>query len=197
MEATTLDKIKRISLRLFNEKGYEGTSLKDIFNEIGISAPSFYYYYASKKDLYVELMKTSQEDSAKYIMDRIEKSKDKAIGQRLYDLLASIVDYSFEKREEAMFIFRSALFPNHEFRSDLDEQSKKWRNAYQEEVRKIIEEGQKKGVFISDIDPDVILSSFFHLVIGMVCSIEDTVKLQKIEDIKPYFDIFYKGIMAA
>lgn len=197
MEATTLDKIKKISLRLFNEKGYEGTSLKDIFNEIGISAPSFYYYYASKKDLYVELMKTSQEDSAKYIMDRIEKSKDKAIGQRLYDLLASIVDYSFEKREEAMFIFRSALFPNHEFRSDLDEQSRQWRNAYQKEVRKIIEEGQKNGVFISDIDPEVILSSFFHLVVGMVCSIEDTAKLQKIEDIKPYFDIFYKGIMVA
>lgn len=197
MEVTTLDKIKKISLRLFNEKGYEGTSLKDIFNEIGISAPSFYYYYASKKDLYVELMKTSQEDSEKYVLERMEKFKQASAGERLYALLESFVDYSIEKKEEAMFIFRALLFPNHEFRLELEEQSRKWRDVYQEQARLIIEEGQKNGTFLSEIDPDVILSSFFHLVIGMVCNIESWVMLEKSEDIKPYFDIFYKGIVAA
>ena len=39
MQETTLDKIKQISINLFNEKSYEGTSLKDIFNL------QFLYYY--------------------------------------------------------------------------------------------------------------------------------------------------------
>lgn len=37
--------------RLFNEKGYDNTSVADIINEVGIAKGTLYYYFKSKEDI--------------------------------------------------------------------------------------------------------------------------------------------------
>src|SRR5213593_4896436 len=43
--------LTRIAARLFAEKGYQGTSLADLAEELGVQKPSLYHHIASKEDL--------------------------------------------------------------------------------------------------------------------------------------------------
>ncbi|MDO5560984.1 MAG: TetR/AcrR family transcriptional regulator [Oscillospiraceae bacterium] len=41
--------------KVFSQKGYHNTTIKDIVNEASISVGSFYFYFKSKEDLFTEL----------------------------------------------------------------------------------------------------------------------------------------------
>src|SRR4051812_4516852 len=47
--------LTRIAARLFAEKGYQGTSLADLAEELGMQKPSLYHHIASKEDLLWEV----------------------------------------------------------------------------------------------------------------------------------------------
>ena len=45
------DRVLRAAARCFNRKGYSGTSLKDVANELGLTDPALYYYVRNKEEL--------------------------------------------------------------------------------------------------------------------------------------------------
>jgi AcrR family transcriptional regulator len=45
------EELTRIAARLFAERGYQGTSLADLADELGVQKPSLYHHIASKEDL--------------------------------------------------------------------------------------------------------------------------------------------------
>src|SRR5947208_626335 len=47
------DRVRAAALRLFNEKGYHATSMRDIASEVGINKGSLYSYIRSKEDLLI------------------------------------------------------------------------------------------------------------------------------------------------
>ena len=49
------------AMKLFWERGYEGTSFDDLITAMGISASSFYNSFGSKEDLYCEATRTYRE----------------------------------------------------------------------------------------------------------------------------------------
>ena len=48
----TADRILDAAERLFGEQGYDGTSLRDVADAVGLRIPSLYNHFASKDDLY-------------------------------------------------------------------------------------------------------------------------------------------------
>lgn len=52
----TINKIKKVALMNFIEKGYEGTSLADIANEVGIKKQSIYSHFKNKDELFITVM---------------------------------------------------------------------------------------------------------------------------------------------
>lgn len=44
------------ALRLFSEKGYEGTSIREIIEGAGVTRPVLYYYFQNKEDLFRRLV---------------------------------------------------------------------------------------------------------------------------------------------
>ena len=53
--STRRAELTRIAARLFAEKGYQGTSLADLADELGMQKPSLYHHIDSKEDLLWEV----------------------------------------------------------------------------------------------------------------------------------------------
>jgi AcrR family transcriptional regulator len=49
------EELTKIAARLFAERGYQGTSLADLADELGVQKPSLYHHIASKEDLLWEV----------------------------------------------------------------------------------------------------------------------------------------------
>src|SRR5437764_15222571 len=47
--------LTRIAARLFAERGYQGTSLADLAEQLGMQKPSLYHHISSKEDLLWEI----------------------------------------------------------------------------------------------------------------------------------------------
>lgn len=52
----TRQRILDVSARLFAERGYDRTTVRDIASELGISNPSLYYHFESKEAILLELL---------------------------------------------------------------------------------------------------------------------------------------------
>ena len=53
------DQVRAVALRLFKEKGYHATSMRDIASEVGINKGSLYSYIRSKEDLLIPVFERS------------------------------------------------------------------------------------------------------------------------------------------
>lgn len=61
--------IKDTVSRLFAEKGYHATSMRDVGNEIGMSKSSMYNYFKSKEDILFHLMNDAMDEALETLRD--------------------------------------------------------------------------------------------------------------------------------
>ena len=64
--ATTRESILMAALRLFSRNGYEGTSMRDIAGEVGISQGAIYKHFTGKDALLEAICTCMEEDDATY-----------------------------------------------------------------------------------------------------------------------------------
>ncbi len=150
-----------VAERLFAEKGFDGTSIRDIAKEAKINVAMVSYYFGSKEKMLEALilsrttdMKLQIENLSKETISPIEKinklieiyisriNKNKCIYQILHFELSS------KKRTLDLKSFTEVKKQNFEF------------------IKTIIIEGQQKGIFRTDVNifllPSTMLGPFFH-----------------------------------
>ncbi|RQD71006.1 MAG: TetR/AcrR family transcriptional regulator [Tindallia sp. MSAO_Bac2] len=153
-------------MRLFNEKGYEATTIRDICNEIGITAPSFYYYFDSKELLYMQMIKESEALHQQVIDEAIESCPSQIAEERLQYIYKALLDYYRNQKEEYTFLLRNVLFPVASMRERIQEMHMTWRKQYAEKISEFVAGSQKKKMPKSDIKD--ILEAFHRFVTGYV-----------------------------
>jgi AcrR family transcriptional regulator len=57
----TLERIREAAIELFGENGYDGTSMSQLADRVGIAKPSLYNYYRSKEELLLDLVEAGLE----------------------------------------------------------------------------------------------------------------------------------------
>ncbi len=65
----TKDAIRDEAVRLFAEKGFEQTSLREVADAVGITKASLYYHYASKLDLLLAVVEPMFEDMVAVVVE--------------------------------------------------------------------------------------------------------------------------------
>jgi len=83
------------ALRLFSEKGYDGTSIREIIEAAGVTRPVLYYYFENKEALFRHLVE-SQFERLTARIDAITASHS-----RCRDRLLALMRSDFEDAEEA------------------------------------------------------------------------------------------------
>ena len=93
-----LDEILRFSARLMAQRGYHGTSLRDIASETGRSLSGLYHYFQTKEDLvyWINVRGFSAlTRSLKAVLKELPNPED-----RLYALIYNHLDYFAHHRDE-------------------------------------------------------------------------------------------------
>jgi AcrR family transcriptional regulator len=52
----TRERLRQAAIELFGEKGYDGASMNELAERVGIAKPSLYNYYRSKEDLLLDVI---------------------------------------------------------------------------------------------------------------------------------------------
>ncbi|MCD3220668.1 TetR/AcrR family transcriptional regulator [Mammaliicoccus sciuri] len=63
----TFKKLIKIGVNKFSEKGYYGTSMQEISDELGIRKPSLYNYIDSKEDLFIKCLEICEVENINII----------------------------------------------------------------------------------------------------------------------------------
>ena len=134
----TKRKIFEASMKLFAEKGYEGTSIEEITSEVGVAKGTLYYHFTSKEEIFDFLISEGMGLLENSIQIKVSKQDNYVDKVRAIILIQVKL---VEKYEKFITILTTEMWGN-------SERSKACRNfvsEYLEDIKKILDEGIEKG----------------------------------------------------
>ena len=153
--------ILEVAERLFSEKGFEGTSIRDISKHAKINIAMVSYYFGSKEKLLEALILYKTADLKLQLENLLHESLNPL------DKVNKLIEIYINRINSNKGIFRILHF---EFTSKKKEQTLKafteLKKGNLKSLESIIQEGQTKGVFRKDVVipliTPTILGTFFH-----------------------------------
>ncbi|MBD0352045.1 MAG: TetR/AcrR family transcriptional regulator, partial [Flavisolibacter sp.] len=134
--------------KLFSNKGFDGTSVRDIAEEAGVNLAMISYYFGSKE----KLMQALFEERTSYIRLRVEdllKNTHLTPLEKIYQLIDDYVDRVLDRQKFYKIMICEQMLGKNEGVIQLLNEIK-LKNS--ELSGKLIKEGQEKGVFRKDVD---------------------------------------------
>jgi AcrR family transcriptional regulator len=142
------------ALSLFSEKGYEGTSIREIIERAGVTRPVLYYYFENKEHLFRRLVESWFAELVED-MDRVQEG---VVGyrQRLKALIGNIFEHAEGSPTVVRLIFHTFFAPRHQA-PKLDKDAL-WESRFTR-IRSIMQEAIEGGDF-ADHNPDTLAMAF-------------------------------------
>ncbi|MFP5070213.1 TetR/AcrR family transcriptional regulator [Pseudonocardia nantongensis] len=136
-----------VATQVFYDKGYDGASLQDIADRLGMLKGSLYYYIQSKEDLLFDVISSVHKDGLAVVRGRAEV--DGSPLHRLRSVIVGHVEHTCRNLvPTAVFLHELAALPLERREEVLGSE-----HAYQGVFRDLIEQAQKAGDVRSDLDP--------------------------------------------
>lgn len=149
---------------LFAEKGFAGTSVRDIAEEAGVNLAMISYYFGSKEKLMESLFKYRGE-SIKLQLEIMLENKELNSLQKVYALIDNYIDRIMKQQCFHKILSREQMVDLKGTTTQLIHEMKR---TNQELVKKLIHEGQKRGEFKKNIDVPLMMATLVgttsHLV---------------------------------
>jgi AcrR family transcriptional regulator len=151
------DEIFEAIAKLFKEKGFYNTSIKDISEKVGLKGGSLYYHIKSKEDALFKIC----EDAINTLLARLETivEADDAPETKLKNIVENHIDYFTNNfyKTSVFLIETKALGDNYQ------KMYTEKRDRFESHIRNVLREGIRKGVFRKN---DVKLMTF--AILGML-----------------------------
>ncbi|WP_436115019.1 TetR/AcrR family transcriptional regulator [Peribacillus frigoritolerans] len=104
------NEIKEAALKYFTIHGYEGASLSQIAEEVGMKKQSIYAHFKGKDDLFLQVLRDAKETELSSKLQYFSKVDSKNPETDLYGFLQLVIDL-FQKNEHIKFWLRMSFFP--------------------------------------------------------------------------------------
>lgn len=159
---TVKERILKEALRLFSEKGFEGTSLQAIADAVGIQKPSLIYHFPSKEILRQNVVESLIVYWKNELPRMLTTSKDDS--DRLVSTMTSLVNFFLEDVNRARLVVREMIDRPEEAFAVLNEHVSPWTRLIGDYLRM----GQQGGIYKKDVDPNAYIVQVMVMVVGTV-----------------------------
>ncbi len=156
----TRNRVLQVAQALFAERGYRGTSLRDIAKRIGIKAPSLLHHFPSKQQLYLAVldkMFESLEDAANAIAWGTGSRQE-----RMRQAVADAIDFIASHSDFVRIMWKEMADESGVGRQVL---KRRLPPLFSTAVNFIFR-GQREGEFRSEVDPLHFMWSLNSITIG-------------------------------
>lgn len=127
----TRDKILKVAGMLFAQRGYFGTSMRDIAYELNLTKAALYYYFKSKDELCLALLATTAKDLINALSLAWTVGEDSL--DKLFKVIKAYLDFA-TKRPEARLLL------DQEFSEIDDKDLKEFATNFEEQILKFLEQ---------------------------------------------------------
>jgi len=160
MTDTTHNKILEVAAKIFSEKGYTGTSMREIAEELDITKAALYYHFPSKEAIFGACL-TYSLDSIVCALEELSKSEN-SIWDNLKLMIMGMCNYSTDN-PHTFKLFKSIV--SQSFDKEID---KKMLHDYfarqQKAVQTMIANGVKRGELRDDIPVNILAPAITGMV---------------------------------
>jgi AcrR family transcriptional regulator len=155
-----LESLLTIAVTVFNERGYDGTSMEDLSRRLGISKSSIYYHVTSKEQL-LSLALDRALDGLFAAADEVRASDLPAI-DRLERLVRASVGVLAERLPYVTLLLRARGNTSTERRALAR------RREFDQIVADLVKEAERDGDIRPDVDPAVTARLLFGMINSLV-----------------------------
>jgi TetR/AcrR family transcriptional repressor of nem operon len=154
------------SLKLFSLKGFESTSIHDILSAANASRGGFYCHFASKEDLFHEVLKEARNIWRERNLAGLDRVKES--GRKLKKLLQNYCNRYLLDTDNfpGGCIFVKFAVELGDLRPHLAQEVHKGFIGLKKMIKRLLAEGQAAGEFARNIDLDVATEILFNGMLG-------------------------------
>lgn len=151
------------ALRVFWQKGYEGASLSDLTEAMGITRPSLYAAFGNKESLFRQALDLYEKDKLAYVGDAIKEPTARAMAEKL---LLGAIDVATEGEcRGCMGVIASVACQSVEpsIRDDVNSRTASSKKAMVDRMQRAIDAGE----FLIPTDANAITRYLMAIMQGM------------------------------
>jgi AcrR family transcriptional regulator len=157
----TKQRILNVALKLFQEKGLEGTTTKEISKRAGIGEGTLFNYFKTKEDLALYFFQKETEDLIRWF--RAEKRLQKApLPEKLFAIIHRQLEYIAPYEDFIGAVFYRSLQPTSTL-SPLSIESQELRLKYLRFIRDVLAEAKEKEAIALPGDLGAYAVGLFYL----------------------------------
>jgi len=152
------------ALRVFWTRGYEGASLTDLTEAMGITRPSLYAAFGNKEALFRQALDLYEREKMAYVGPALSATTGKGVAERLLQGALDTCANECEPRGCLRVIASSACGSEAEcIREEVLDRGQKVRTLLVERMARAVEEGD----FQAPVDPEAITNYLTAILQGM------------------------------
>jgi AcrR family transcriptional regulator len=155
-----LESLLAVVVTVFNERGYDGTSMEDLSRRLGISKSSIYYHVDSKEDL-LALALDRALDGLFAVADEVAASTEPAI-DRLEHLVRGSVQVLTDRLPYVTLLLRARG------NTATERRALARRREFDQLVADLVKQAEQDGDIRPDVDPAITARLLFGLVNSLV-----------------------------
>jgi AcrR family transcriptional regulator len=148
------------AINLFAEKGFRGTTTRELAAIVGVSEPVLYQHFATKNELYGAIIESKSADIQR-VTAEVESYRNTPDDAAFFTFLGQLILDFHEQDPSYLRLLLFSGLERHELADRFHQrQSKVFVQAVVDHLRTRVEQ----GIFRSDIDPAVMALSFMGMV---------------------------------
>ncbi|MDP4128661.1 MAG: TetR/AcrR family transcriptional regulator [Bacteroidota bacterium] len=154
--------------RLFSEKGFDGTSVRDIAEEAGINTAMISYYFGSKE----KLMEAIFEERSLNVREKVDLLlKDDSLDplQKMYRLLDEYVEKIMQRKKFHRILLCEQVINQNPI---IIEMLAKIKSRNLSSINDVIRLGQKKGLFKKQVDVPMMMNTLIGTISHMLVNLD-------------------------
>lgn len=150
-----------VAVALFNEQGYDATSVSDLAKRLGLTKSALYHHFDSKEAL-LEIALDEALTSLESVLDTAGDAGDERAFLRLRDAIRGATDVLIEQLPAVTLLLRVRG------NSEVEQSALARRRQFDQRITALVAEAQQDGDIRGDVDAAVVARLLFGMVNSVV-----------------------------